>query len=49
MRVSVEKDKKGDTWIISRKKDGFTKQINVTYQEIVMLHYQLGQILKKRI
>ena len=49
MSVSVEKDKKGDTWIISRKKDGFTKQINVTYQEIVMLHYQLGQILKKRI
>lgn len=49
MSVSVEKDKKGDTWIISRKKDGFTKQINVTYQEIVMLHYQLGQVLKKRI
>ena len=49
MSVSVEKDKKGDTWIISRKKDGFTKQINVTYQEIVMLHYQLGRILKKRI
>ena len=49
MSVSVEKDKKGDTWIISRKKDGFTKQINVTYQEIVMLRYQLGRILKKRI
>ena len=49
MSVSVEKDKKGDTWIISRKKDRFTKQINVTYQEIVMLHYQLGRILKKRI
>ena len=49
MSVSVEKDKKGDTWIISRKKDGFTKQINVTYQEIVMLHFHLGRILKKRI
>ena len=49
MSVSVEKDKKGDTWIISRKKDGFTKQINVTIQEIIMLHYQLGRILKKRI
>ena len=49
MSISVEKDKKGDTWIISRKKDGFTKQINVTFEEIVLLHYQLGRILKKGI
>ena len=49
MSVSVEKDKKGDTWIISRKKDGFTKQINVTIQEIIMLYYQLVRLLKKRI
>ena len=46
MSVSVEKDKKGDTWIISRKKDGFTKQINVTFEELVLLHYALGRIIK---
>lgn len=49
MSVSIEKDKKGDTWIVSRKKDGFTKQINVTFQEIQVLHYLLGRVLKKKI
>ena len=49
MSVSVEKDKKGDNWIISRKKDGFTKQINVTFEELILLHYGLGRILRKEL
>ena len=49
MSVTVEKDRKGSTWIISRKKDGFTRQLNVDFQEIQVLHKRLGDILKKKI
>lgn len=49
MSIQVSKDSKGDTWIISRKKDGFTKQINVTFAEIQVLHKRLGDILKGKL
>ena len=49
MSVSVEKDKKGDTWIISRKKDGFTRQINVTFEEMVSLFLKIREIIRSKV
>lgn len=48
MSIQIQKDKKGNTWIISRIKDGFTKQLNITIDEIKVLHRLLGDILAGR-
>lgn len=48
MTVKVEKDKKGSTYIISVKKDGFTKQVNVDLPALKVLHCLLGDVLAGR-
>lgn len=45
MTVRVEKDKKGSTYIISVKKDGFTRQVNVDLPTLKVLHRLLGDVL----
>lgn len=49
MSVTVQKDRMGSVWVISRKKDGFTRQLYVDYQEMQVLHKRLGDILKQKI
>lgn len=49
MSVSVEKDSKGSTWIISRKKDGFTRQINVSFGEMVSLFIKIRKIIRQKV
>lgn len=49
MSIQVSKNLKGDTWIISRKKNGFIKQINVTFDEVQVLHKRLGDVLKGKL
>ena len=48
MTVRVEKDKKGSTYIISVKKDGFTRQVNVDLPALKVLHRLLGDVLAGR-
>jgi hypothetical protein len=48
MTVGVEKDKKGSTYIISVKKDGFIKQVNVDLPAMKVLHRLLGDVLAGR-
>lgn len=48
MQVTVEKDKKGSTYIISVKSNGFTKQLNVDFAAMTVLHKILGDILAGR-
>lgn len=48
MRVTVEKDKKGSTYIISVKSYGFTKQLNVDFAAMKVLHMILGDIIAGR-
>ena len=49
MSIRVNKKLKGDAWVISRQKDGFTKQISIDFQELRILHKRLGDILKMKI
>jgi hypothetical protein len=48
MHVSVEKDKKGPTYIISVKHLGFTKQVNIDIASMKVLHRLLGDVLSGR-
>ena len=48
MTVSVEKDKKGPTWIVSVKSDGFTRQVNLDFPSLQVLHKRIGDILAGR-
>ena len=45
MMVSVEKDKKGSTWIVSHVRCGFHEQIWLTDEELAELYVQLTEML----
>ena len=49
MKVSIKKDGKGPTWIVSVKNDEeFTKQINLDLPSLQVLHKRIGDILAGR-
>ena len=49
MKVSVDKDRKGRTWIVSVKDSlGFTRQINLDRVSLRILHKRIGDILADR-
>lgn len=47
MTVSIKKDGKGSTWIVSVKdNEGFTKQINLDLPSLETLYIETGTILR---
>ena len=48
MTVKIEKDKKGSTWIVSVKSNGFTRQVNLDFPSLQVLHKRIGDILAGR-
>ena len=46
--ITIKKDKKGTTWILTTEdSEGFHKQVNLTYQDIIELQGLLKNIIEK--